>query len=129
QKLLHAQRDAALVRVHFEHADFNFLPYGKKVGRLGDAAPGDFRPVEQSIHAANFDDRAIIGKAPDGAAHGFAFRNLRVAALLVGAQFFLRNHAAVHHHVFFSHVELGDAAADLLPNQLFHFGGFTHAAT
>src|SRR6478752_7103199 len=128
QKLLHAERDAALFRIDLEDARFNFLSDGKNVRGLADAAPGDFRDVQQAVDAADIDERAVIGQAPDGPAHGLAFLDLRVAALFGGALFFFGDHAAVYHHVFFGDVELGDAATNFLPDQLFHLTCIAHAA-
>ena len=36
--------------------------------------------------------------------------------------------AAIHHHVFFGRVELGDAALDRLPDQFFQIRGFARTA-
>jgi hypothetical protein len=54
--------------------------------------------------------------------HHRAFLQIR-EQLLAGARFFLfQHHAPVHHHVLVGHVQLDDAAGDLLAHQLFHFG-------
>ena len=53
---------------------------------------------------------------------------LGVAALFAGALFFFGNGAAVDHDVFVGDVELDDAAADFLPDQLLHLGGIAGAA-
>src|SRR5579872_2401349 len=34
---------------------------------------------------------------------------------------------AIHHHVFFGHIELGDAAADLLSDQFLHLRSFAYS--
>ena len=47
---------------------------------------------------------------------------------MAGALFFFGHGAAIHHHVFVGHVELDDAAADLLADQLFHGGGVALSA-
>ncbi len=81
QKLLHAERDAPLVGINFEHANFNFLADRKHISGLVDAAPGDVRNMQQAVNAADIHERAVIGQAADGAAHGLAYLNLSVAPL------------------------------------------------
>src|SRR5712675_2889365 len=97
QKLLHAERDAALFGINLENARFNFLADGKKVRRLIDAAPGNFRHVQKAIDATNIDKSAVIGQAADGSANGLAFLYLRVPALFGGALFFFSDDTAVNH--------------------------------
>src|SRR4029077_3630731 len=128
-KLLHTQRDAPLVGINLEHLDFDLLPHGQHVCGFADAAPGNVADVQQAIHFANVDKRPVISQAAYHAAHSFAFPDLRVAALFVGALFFFGNHAAVHHYVFICNVQLGDAAAHFLPDELFHLSRIAHSAT
>ena len=61
-------------------------------------------------------------------AHGIAFLHLRIAALQHRAFFLFGHGAAIHHHVFFGHVEFDDAAEDLLLDHLLHFGGVSRSA-
>jgi len=51
--------------------------------------------VQQGVGAADIDERAVIGQAADLALHDVAFFEFRVAALLAGAFFVLRNGAAI----------------------------------
>ncbi len=103
-------------------------PGGKHVGRLVDATPGNFADVQQRVRAADIDERAVVGQAADLALHGVAFFEFRVAALFAGAFFVFGNGAAIDHHIFIVHVELDDAAADFLLDQLLQFGGVVGAA-
>ena len=84
--------------------------------------------MQQAVHAAQVDERAVVGEAAYGPAHGLAFANLGVAALLHTAFFFFGEGAAVHHHIFLGGIELDDAAANFLPNQLFHFCRVAYSA-
>ena len=84
--------------------------------------------MQQGVHAADVHEGAVIGEAADRALNGFAFLDFGVAALLDGALLILQDGAAVHHHVFVGHVELDDADADLLPEQLLQLGGVPGAA-
>ena len=122
-QLLHAERNAPLGGIHLEHLDLDLLAHRQHVGGLVDAAPGNVGDVQQRVHAADIHESAVIGQAADRAVHGLAFLDLGVAAFLGGALFFFEHGAAVHHHVFIGHVELDDAAADLLADQLLHLGG------
>ena len=71
--------------------------------------------MQQRVDTPNIDESAVIGEAADHAAHRLTLDNFRVAALLGGALFLFANDAAVDHHIFLGHVELDDAAANLLP--------------
>ena len=84
--------------------------------------------MQQAVHAAQVDERAVVGEAADGAAHGFTFADLGVAALLHAALFFFGEGAPVNHYIFLGGIELDDAAANFLPNQLLHFSGVAYSA-
>ena len=121
-KLLHAERDPLLGGIHLQDLGLDLLADRQHVGRLVDAAPGNVGHVQQRVHAADIDEGAVVGQAADRAVHRLAFLDLGVAAFLVGALFLFEHRAAVHHHVFVRHIELDDAAANLLADQLFHLG-------
>ena len=84
--------------------------------------------MQQTVHAAQIDEGAVVGETADGAAHGFAFTDLGVAALLHTALFFFGEGAAVNHHIFLGGIELDNAAANFLSNQLLHLGSVAHSA-
>ena len=71
-KLLHADRNALLVRVDLDDHGFDLLARGKHVRRLVDATPRNFADMQQGIHAADIDERAVIGQAAHFALHGIA---------------------------------------------------------
>ena len=127
-QLLHAQRNAPLLGIDLEHLGFDLLAHREHVGGLVDAAPGDLADMQQAVHAADVDEGAVVGQAADRAAHGFAFADLGVAAFFHAALFFFGEGAAVDHYIFVGHIELDDAAADFLSDQLFHFGRVAYAA-
>ena len=84
--------------------------------------------MQQGVHAADVHEGAVVGEAADGAVHRLAFLDFGIALLFGRALFFFEHRAAVDHHVFIGHVELDDAAADLLADQLFHLGRVLGAA-
>ena len=61
KKLLHAHRDALLRGINFDYPGLDLLSYGEHVFRLVDAAPGDIANMEQRVHSAYIDKRAIAG--------------------------------------------------------------------
>ena len=73
------------------------------------------------------DEGAVVGEAADGAADSVAFLDFGEAAIFVEAFFFFEHDAAVDDAVFIGGIELGDAAANLLADELFHLGGVAGA--
>src|SRR4029077_7098948 len=59
-----------LVDVEDEHG--NFLSDLEQLARVSEAAPGHVGDVEQSIHAAEVDERAEVGEILHGAGDGVA---------------------------------------------------------
>src|SRR5271169_2050749 len=127
-KLLHADRDATLVRIDLDDPGFDLLTGGKHVRWLVHTMPGNFADVKQRVCASDIDEGAVIREAAHLALHGIAFLEFGETTLLAGAFFVLRNGAAIDHHVFIFHVELNDAAADFLLDQLLEFCGVVGAA-
>ena len=104
--------------IDFENLDFDGIARCHHIGRLGDAMPGHVADVQQSIHAAQIDERAEIGDAANRSAHHRAFLQLSEFLLARPRLFLFQDHAAVHHHVFAGRVQLDDPALDLLAHQL-----------
>src|SRR5579859_925275 len=127
-ELLKTQRNAALLMVHFEYARFNRLADGEHVSGLVDPAPGNVTHVKQAVDLANIDEGAVVSQAAHHTVDGVAFLDFGVAAIAVGALFFFGHNPAIDDHVFIGNVELGDAATNLLPDQLFQIGCLTHPA-
>ena len=129
-ELLQADGDAALT-VFFrglEDLDFDLLADGEDVRGLLDARPADFTDVQQGIDAAEVDERAVIGEAADDTGDSFAVGEFGIAAVAGSVGFFFSDGAVIDDDIFFGDVELGNAAADFLANELFHLGGIARAA-
>ena len=77
--------------------------------------------MKQRVGATDIDERPVIGEAANLAVHGIAFLEFGEAALFAGAFFVFRNGAAIDHDIFVIHIELDDAAADFLFDQLLEF--------
>ena len=112
-KLLEAERDFFGFRIDFEDAELKFLADGEDVFGFGDAAMGDVADVEQSVDAAEIDERAVRHEGADGAGDGVAFLHGGVAGGGLGAGLLFKDNAAIDDDVFFGDFELGDAAVDL----------------
>ena len=63
-KLLHAERDALVGLVHFEHDGFDFVALLEDFGRMIDlAGPGNVGDVDHAVDALfQFDERAVAGE-------------------------------------------------------------------
>ena len=95
---------------------------------LFDATPGDVGHMQQAIDAADVDEGSVVHQVAHRAVDDVAFLDLGITALLRRALLIFQNDAAIDHQIFFGDVELGDAAANLLPDQLLHLGGIAHSA-
>src|SRR5262245_38693382 len=84
--------------------------------------------MEQPIDAADVDERAVVGDAAHLALNNVAFVNFAEPALPAGALLLLKHATPIDDYVLVGNVQLGDAAANLLANQLFEFGGVARAA-
>src|SRR5262249_41621906 len=127
-KLLESEGNALLGRIDLEHARFDAIADLQHVGRLVDARPRNVRNVQQRIDAADIHEGAVIGEAADSTLNSFTLFDFRVALLFRGALIVLEHDAAIDDDIFFGCVELDDAAADFLRDQLFHLGGVAGAA-
>ena len=72
-ELLHAQRDTLCFRVEADDLNLDALADMQGFGRMIDAAPRDIGDVQQTIDAAQIDERAVIGDVLDDAGEDLAF--------------------------------------------------------
>ena len=127
-QLLHAERNALLVGIDLQHLELEFLTGRENVGRLVDAAPGDIGDMKQAVDTADIDKRSVVGEAANRAIDDIALAKLSVTLLLNGTLFFFEHGAAINYEIFVGDVELGDAATNLLADQLLHLGSVANSA-
>src|SRR5690606_25863048 len=75
-QLLHAQADAVALVVDADDLNLDRLADVEHFGRVVDATPGDVRDVQQTIDAAQIDERTIVGDVLDHAVDDLAFLEL-----------------------------------------------------
>jgi hypothetical protein len=84
--------------------------------------------MQQAVDAADVDERSVIHQVAHGPGDDVAFLDLGIAQFLRRALLVFRDDAAVDDQIFLGDIQLGNAAADLLPDQLRHLGGIAHSA-
>ncbi len=72
-ELLHAERDALRLGVEADDLHLHALADMQRFGRVIDAAPRDVGDVQQTVDAAEIDERAVIGDVLDDAVEDLAF--------------------------------------------------------
>src|SRR4029079_14311372 len=108
QQLLHAQRDAVRLVVDLDDLDLHGLAEREHLGRMVDAAPRDIRDVQQTVDAAEINERTVIRDVLDHAVDDLTlFEVLHQFLALLGAGLF-ENRAARHHDVAAAAIQLED---------------------
>src|SRR6267378_3645332 len=62
QKLFVTERDPLAIAIELEDLDLHRVAYLKKLGRILEASPGHIGDMQQSVNAAEIDERAIVGQ-------------------------------------------------------------------
>ena len=75
-ELLQAEGDALLRLVEVEHHDIDLLVQGDHLFRMGDAAPAEVGDVDETVHAAEVHEHAVVGDVLDGTLEHLAFLQL-----------------------------------------------------
>ncbi len=128
-QLLQAERDLLCLRIYLEDFDLQLLADGKHIFRLVHTVPCDVAYVEQAVHTADVNEGSIAHQAAHRAGVRVTFLHGAKTALGRGASLLFENHSAIDDHVFVGDVELGDAAVDLLADELLDLGGVACAAS
>ena len=105
-QLLEAEGNAALFLVELEDLGFDFLTDGHHFARVTHAAPCEVGDVQQSVDAAEVNERTVVGDVLDDALDDGAFleRGEQLGAFFAHAGF--HDSAAGNHHVVALAVEL-----------------------
>src|SRR6202042_577914 len=99
EQLLHAERDTVGLVVDLDDLDLHRLTDGQHLGRMVDTTPRNIGDVQQTVDAAEVDERTVIGDVLDDAVdHLTLFEVLHQFLALFGAGLF-QNRTARHHDV------------------------------
>src|SRR4051812_43291304 len=98
-QLLVAEGDALGRRIVLEHDHVDFLVDGEQLRGMRDASPRHVRDVEESVDAAQVDERAVVGDVLDDAAEDLAFGERVERVLLLFRVLFLEEDLAREHDV------------------------------
>src|SRR5690349_9603712 len=84
--------------------------------------------MQQRIHTADIDERSVIGETAHRTGNRLALLQLAITARFDGLLFFRSDGPVVDDDIFVGDVELDDANADLLPDQLLELRRIGYAA-
>ncbi len=87
RELLEAERHALLFAVELQHLHLDLIAHLHQVARMRQASPGHVGDVQQTVDAAEVDERAVVGQVLHRAGQDAVFVQLleRLAALLRSA--------------------------------------------
>src|SRR5690606_3566933 len=107
-KLLDAQGDAALFLVELENLGFDFLTHLQDFGGVTNTAPCHVGDVQQTVDAAQVDERTVIGDVLDDTLDHSAFAEGLEQLLALFAHAGFKHRATRQHNVVTLAVELDD---------------------
>ena len=108
EQLLHAERDAVRLVVDLDDLDLHLLADIEHFGRVIDAPPGDIGDVQQSVDAAEVDERAVVGDVLDDAVDDLTFFEILHQFLTLFRTCLFENRAARDHDVAAAAIHLQD---------------------
>src|SRR6185436_7721674 len=118
RELLHAEGDALLLRIEREHLYLHLVPDRDELGRVAHAAPGHVGDVEEAVDPAQVDEGAEVGDVLDDALADLPLLDVLEQLLLEALAFFLEEFPARDHDVHALGVDLDDARADRLADEV-----------
>src|SRR5712672_546826 len=113
-QLLQAEGNTVLLGVEFQHLGRDFVADREHFGRVLHAPPGEIGDVEETVDAAEIDERAVIGDVLDDALDRRPLLQVREQRLALRALRGFEHGAAGHDHVVPLAVELDDLELHLL---------------
>src|SRR5262245_52748195 len=84
--------------------------------------------MQQAVNATDINERSVTGNRADRAAHNSTFLQARECVLAHLVSFLFDHCATIHDDIFVIDVDLDDATANLLSDELFHLRSITDAA-
>src|SRR5258708_4761357 len=117
-ELLEAERDALALPVDVQHLDLELRADLHELGRMRDAAPRHVGDVQQTVHAAEIDERTEVGDVLDHAFPDLVLGQLLHELLALACALALQDDAARDDDVPAALVELDDLELELLAEQL-----------
>src|SRR3979411_758877 len=108
QQLLHAERDAGGAWVSLDDLHLHGLADGQHFGRVVDPAPGDIGDVQQTVDAAEINERTVVGDVLDAAVDDLAFFEILHQFLTLLGTCLFENRTAGNHDVAAAAIHLED---------------------
>jgi len=108
QQLLHAERDAVGLVVDLDDLHLHGLADGQHFGRVVDPAPGDIGDVQQTVDAAEINERTVVGDVLDDAVDDLAFFEILHQFLTLLGTCLFENRTAGNHDVAAAAIHLED---------------------
>ncbi len=117
-QLLQTQRYAVALAVELQHLDIDLVADVDDLGRMLDTLPGHIGDVQQTIHAAQVDERTVVGEVLDDTLDDLAFLQGLQQSLTLGAVLGFQHAAAGNDNVVALLVELDDLELELFAFQV-----------
>src|SRR5690606_26248915 len=117
-QLLQTQGDAVALAVELQHLDVDLVTNVDDFRRMLDALPGHVGDVQQAVHAAQVDERAVVGEVLDDTLDLLAFLQGFQQGFALGAVLGFQNAAAGNDNVVALLVQLDDLELEFLAFQV-----------
>ncbi len=117
-QLLHTQAHPILFPVELEDLHVHLVTDANHLGRMTDTAPGHIGDVQQTVHTAQIDERAVVCEVLDDAFDRLAFLKLRQQRFALHTVFFFEYRAAGNDYVIALLVEFDDLEFQRLAFQM-----------
>src|SRR5690606_17848636 len=125
-QLLDAEAHALALAIELEDANVDLVAHVDDFRRMLDALPRHVGDVQETIDAAQVDERTVVGEVLDRAAHDRAFLQLLEQLGALGAVFLLDDRTARHDDVVALLVELDDLEFERLAFEVRRIAHRTH---
>src|SRR3982751_455861 len=117
-ELFESERDALTLPVDVEHLDLELRSDLHELGRMRDTPPRHVGDVQQTVDAAEIDERPEVGDVLHDALPDLILLELLHELLTLPSAFVLQDHTTRNHNVSTSLIELDDLELELLAEQL-----------